>query len=206
MIRRNKVTGESKSIRPAAAERVNAGAGRAARRTASTGTRRCCFSPTRSGRAATSRRINVFRSTDRGDSWTADQSRSHDNANRDDVVTMGLKGSGRAHLQATTASSRGRRSCRSPNRRSSRGCTTPARTTASVSMSTDGGKTWDKTLTNRMPGFRQAARGCRRSMPSRYDAATVYVTSDAHRLNDFETAHLGEPRFRRDVPARSTAI
>jgi hypothetical protein len=55
-----------------------------------------------------------------------------------------------------------------------------------VSVSKDAGKTWDKTLADRMPGFVKGA-WVSKVMPSRFDAATVYVASDAHRLNDYET-------------------
>src|SRR5262249_27273603 len=55
-----------------------------------------------------------------------------------------------------------------------------------VSVSKDGGKTWDKSLASRMPGFVKGGF-VSEVVPSRFDAGTVYITQDAHRLNDFET-------------------
>jgi len=54
-----------------------------------------------------------------------------------------------------------------------------------VSMSRDGGKTWT-TITSRLPGF-PAGAWVSEVVPSAHDAGTVYVTVDAHRLNDYKT-------------------
>ena len=96
MIRRNKITGESKNIRPTA-QNVTTG----------TRSRRDIPLPlghaddvlaARSGHAASSAANRVFMSHDRGDSWTAISPDLTTNANRDTIVTMGLKGSGHQHL------------------------------------------------------------------------------------------------------------
>ena len=55
-----------------------------------------------------------------------------------------------------------------------------------VSATKDGGKTWDKTLANRMPGFVKGGF-VSRIQASRYDAGTVYITQDAHRSGETET-------------------
>ena len=55
-----------------------------------------------------------------------------------------------------------------------------------VAMSKDGGKTWNTKLTANMPGF-PAGAWVSEVVPSRFDAGTVYVTVDAHRLNDYKT-------------------
>src|SRR5260221_11607310 len=52
-------------------------------------------------------------------------------------------------------------------------------------MSRDGGKTW-QSVASRLPGF-PAGAWVSEVVPSRYDAGTVYVTVDNHRLNDFNT-------------------
>ena len=89
MIRRNKVTGESKSIRPTPQNVTNATAGEAYRFHWDTP---LLLSPNNPGvlLAAANR---VFRSTDRGDSWEAISPDLTKNEKRDDIVTMGLKGS-----------------------------------------------------------------------------------------------------------------
>ena len=89
MIRRNKITGESKSIRPTP-------------RTSRLRRRRrdyrfhwdspMIFSPDDPGVLLVAAN-RVFKSTDRGDSWTAISPDLTTNGNRDNIVTMGLKGS-----------------------------------------------------------------------------------------------------------------
>jgi len=54
-----------------------------------------------------------------------------------------------------------------------------------VQMSKDAGKTWTN-LTAKLPGF-PAGAWVSEVVPSKYDANTVYVTVDAHRLNDYKT-------------------
>jgi hypothetical protein len=54
-----------------------------------------------------------------------------------------------------------------------------------VSMSRDGGKTWQN-ITKNIPGFPAGHAYVSKVVPSRFDAATVYVMVDNHRLNDFE--------------------
>ena len=53
------------------------------------------------------------------------------NADRNEIVMMGVRGNRDPHRRATTASRTGRRSSRSPNRRSRPASTSPAPTTAS---------------------------------------------------------------------------
>ena len=101
--RRNKVTGESKSIRPTPANTTDTQGGGAYRFHWDTP---MMFSPNDPGIAARRRRTSVFKSTDRGDSWTAISRDLTTNANRDDVVTMGVEGQRHPHRRATTASSR----------------------------------------------------------------------------------------------------
>ena len=128
--RQNQVTGESKSIRPT---RSNVTPTPAAGEppTASTGTRRCMFSPNDPGTLLRRRRNKVFKSTDRGDSWTAISPDLTTNANRDDVVTMGVQGQRHPHLaqrrhRGVADDRRARRIAEA-----CRASTTPAPTTAS---------------------------------------------------------------------------
>ena len=202
--RHNRVTGESKSIRPSAQNVVNAqvgamgcdppvpgggGGGRGG------GGGPCApyrfnwdtpmlFSPTDPGVLYIAGN-HVFRSTDRGDSWTAVSPDLTSNANREDIVTMGLKGSDvriskNDGIVAWPTIVSFSESAKQP------GLYYAGTDDGTVSVSKDAGKTWDKTLADRMPGFVKGA-WVSKVMPSRFDAATVYVASDAHRLNDYET-------------------
>ena len=202
--RHNRVTGESKSIRPSAQNVVNAqvgamgcdppvpgggGGGRGG------GGGPCApyrfnwdtpmlFSPTDPGVLYIAGN-HVFRSTDRGDSWTAVSPDLTSNANREDIVTMGLKGSDvriskNDGIVAWPTIVSFSESAKQP------GLYYAGTDDGTVSVSKDAGKTWDKTLADRIPGFVKGA-WVSKVMPSRFDAATVYVASDAHRLNDYET-------------------
>ena len=202
--RHNRVTGEAKSIRPSAQNVVNAqvgamgcdppvpgggGGGRGG------GGGPCApyrfnwdtpmlFSPTDPGVLYIAGN-HVFRSTDRGDSWTAVSPDLTTNANREDVVTMGLKGSDvriskNDGIVAWPTIVSFAESAKQP------GVYYAGTDDGTVSLSKDAGKTWDKTLADRMPGFVKGG-WVSKVMPSRYDAGTVYVASDAHRLNDYET-------------------
>ncbi len=53
-------------------------------------------------------------------------------------------------------------------------------------MSRNGGQTWQD-ITKRLPGFPAGDAFVSKIVPSRFDAATVYLTVDNHRQNDFET-------------------
>jgi hypothetical protein len=200
-MRHNRVTGEAKSIRPSPQNVVNAqvggpncdppapgGGGRG-------GGGPCAayrfnwdtpmvFSPTDPGVLYIAGN-HIFRSTDRGDSWTAVSPDLTSNANRDDVVTMGLKGSDvriskNDGIVAWPTVVSFAESAKQP------GLYYAGTDDGTVSVSKDAGKTWDKTLADRMSGFVKGA-WVSKVMPSRYDAGTVYIASDAHRLNDYET-------------------
>jgi photosystem II stability/assembly factor-like uncharacterized protein len=54
-----------------------------------------------------------------------------------------------------------------------------------VSMSKDGGKTWER-ITDKLPGFPKWGY-VSEVVPSKFDANTVYITVDGHRENDFKT-------------------
>ncbi len=181
MTRKNKVTGESKSIRPTPQNVVNAQAGDAAFRFH--WDTPLLFSPNDPGTLLVGGN-KVFKSTDRGDTWTAISPDLTTNANRNDIVTMGVKNSdirmskddGVLAWPAIVALAE---SAKQP------GLYYTGTDDGVVSVSKDGGKTWTN-ITDKLPGLPKGAF-ISEVVPSRFDAGTVYVTSDAHRLNDYET-------------------
>jgi photosystem II stability/assembly factor-like uncharacterized protein len=180
MVRRNKVTGESKSIRPTPQNVVNATAGEAYRFHWDTP---LMLSPNDPGvlLAAANR---VFRSTDRGDSWTAISPDLTKNEKRDSIVTMGLKGSdiaisrndGISQWPTIVALSE------SPKQK---GVLYTGTDDGTVSMSKDNGATWQN-ITKNLPGFPVGHAFVSEVVPSRFESGTVYITVDNHRLNDYE--------------------
>jgi photosystem II stability/assembly factor-like uncharacterized protein len=126
----------------------------------------------------------VFRSPDRGLSWVAISNDLTRNQNRDDIVTMGVKGSeiqfsrndGIAAWPTITSLAE------SPKRA---GVLYAGTDDGSLSVTRDGGKSWTSLYDN-APG---APKGLFVSevVPSRFDEGTVYVTLDGHRENDFDT-------------------
>jgi photosystem II stability/assembly factor-like uncharacterized protein len=126
----------------------------------------------------------VFKSNDRGDSWTVISPDLTTNANRDTIVTMGLRGSeiGIARndgIQTWPTIVSLAESPKTP------GIYFGGTDDGTVSMSRDGGKTWTN-ITSRLPGF-PAGSFVSEIVPSRFDASRVYVTVDNHRLNDYKT-------------------
>jgi CheY-like chemotaxis protein len=179
MTRKNKITGESKSIRPTTQNVTNAKAGESYRFHWDTP---LMLSPNNPGilLAAANR---VFRSTDRGDSWVAISPDLTKNENRNDIVTMGLKGSditisrndGISQWPAIVALAE------SPKLA---GVYYAGTDDGTVQMTRDDGKTWVN-ITKNLPGFPAGHAFVSEVVPSRFDAATVYVTVDNHRLNDY---------------------
>ncbi len=145
----------------------------------------------------------VFRSTDRGDSWTVispdltiERRPRHD---RHD----GPQGERHPHLAGTTASRQWPTIVALAESPRQPGVYYTGTDDGVVSMSRDGGKTWQNITADSRDS--RPARSSREVVPSRFDAGTVYVTVDNHRLNDFEALHVGEHRLRRRRSARSTA-
>ena len=181
MTRRNKVTGESKNIRPTATNIVNHVAGDTYRFHWDTP---LMLSPNDPGTllAAANR---LFKSTDRGDSWTALSPDLTKNENRNDIITMGVKGSDIAFSRNDGVSSWPTivavgESPKQP------GVYYTGTDDGTVSASKDGGKTWQN-ITKNLPGFPSGYAFVSKIVPSRFDAATVYVTVDNHRQNDYES-------------------
>ncbi len=179
MIRRNKVTGESKSIRPTTTNVVNATAGETYRFHWDTP---LLLSPNDPGTllAAANR---LFKSTDRGDSWTALSPDLTKNENRNDIVTMGVKGSDIAFSRNDGVSSWPAIVAAGESPKQA-GVYYTGTDDGTVSVSKDGGKTWQN-ITSHLPGFPSGYAFVSKVVPSRFDAGTVYITVDNHRQNDF---------------------
>jgi photosystem II stability/assembly factor-like uncharacterized protein len=126
----------------------------------------------------------VFRSPDRGLSWTAISQDLTSGANRDEIVTMGVKGS-----EINIARNDGIQAwpaivsfAESPKRA---GLLYTGTDDGNLHVSRDGGKTW----TSVFEKIQGVPKGIFVSevVPSRFDEGTVYATFDGHRQNDFET-------------------
>src|ERR1035437_1371698 len=181
MQRRDKVTGESKSIRPNAFNVTPAPKpGEAYRFEWDTP---MIISPNDNGTLLVAAN-RVFKSTDRGDSWTVISPDLTSNMNRDSITTMGLKGAditvskndGVSQWPAIVSLAESHRQG---------GLYYAGTDDGNLSVSRDGGKSWQN-ITKNLPGF-PAGSWVSKVAPSRYDAATVYVTVDNHRLNDYDT-------------------
>src|SRR5258708_4350030 len=178
--RKNKVTGESKSIRPAAATTPALKAGESLRYHWDTP---MMISPHDAGVLLVGAN-RLFKSTDRGDSWTPISPDLTTNTNRDTVVTMGVKGSD-IHIakdDGVSAYSTIVNFAESPK---VPGVYYTGTDDGVVSVSRDGGTTWTN-ITSHIPGF-PAGAFVSEVVPSKFDAATVYLTVDNHRLNDYAT-------------------
>jgi photosystem II stability/assembly factor-like uncharacterized protein len=126
----------------------------------------------------------VFRSADRGLTWTAISPDLTTGANREDIVTMGVKGS-----DIRISKDDGIQSwpaivsfVESPKRA---GLLYAGTDDGNLQVTRDAGKSWTNVVGN-VPGAPKGA-WVSRIAPSRFDEATVYATFDAHRQNDFET-------------------
>jgi len=125
----------------------------------------------------------VFRSADRGLTFTAISPDLTGGANRDDIVTMGVKGSaiqisrndGIAAWPTITTFAE------SPKRP---GLLYVGTDDGHLQVSRDG-KTWTDVI-GKVPGLPKDIY-VSRVVPSRFDEGTVYVTFDGHRQNDFAT-------------------
>ncbi|MGH9409062.1 MAG: WD40/YVTN/BNR-like repeat-containing protein, partial [Vicinamibacterales bacterium] len=126
----------------------------------------------------------VFRSPDRGLTWTAISPDLTSNENRDDIVTMGLKGS-----DITISKDDGISAwptivslAESPKHP---GLIYAGTDDGNLQVTKDGGKNWMKVY-DKLPNAPKGA-WVSRIAPSRFDEGTVYVTIDDHRQNNFGT-------------------
>ncbi len=153
LIRRNRVTGESKNIRPAAENILNAKPDDPPLRW--NWDTPVALSPLDPGVLYVGGN-RLFRSTDRGDTWTAI---SPDLTHGSSIYTF----------------------AESPKQA---GVIYAGSDDGSLQMTKDGGKTWTDIAKN-LPGMFPGGV-VSEVVPSRYDAATVYVTVDGHFENNFE--------------------
>ena len=181
--RKNKITGESRNIRPNFQNTSPAPADGALPFRWNWDTP-IVFSPHESG-ALWVAANKVFKSNDKGDSWTVMSPDLTTNADRNEIEVMGLRGT-----DIRIARNDGISSwptivslAESPKQP---GMIFTGSDDGLVAMSKDGGKTWDRDLANRMPGFPKGT-WISEVVPSKFDANTVYVTVDGHRLNDYNT-------------------
>ena len=126
----------------------------------------------------------VFRSANRGLNWESSGNDLTSDANREDVVTMGLKGSdvriskndGIAAWPTVVSFAE-----------SAKHATVLYAGTddGNVQVSRDTGRSWTN-VTGNIPGLPKGI-WVSEIVPSRFDEATVYATFDGHRQNDFGT-------------------
>ena len=126
----------------------------------------------------------VFRSTDRGLSWTVLSGDLTSGANRDDIETMSVKGSDiriarNDGIQAWPAIVSFAESGKRP------GLLYVGTDDGHLHVSRDAGKMWTS-IFEKVPGVPKGIY-VSEVVPSRHDEGTVYATFDGHRQNDFET-------------------
>jgi hypothetical protein len=126
----------------------------------------------------------VYRSSNRGLTWEALGIDLTTNANRDDVVTMGVKGA-----DVTIAKNDGIQAwptiisfAESPKRA---GVMYAGTDDGNVQVSREGGRAWTNVTAN-IPNLPKGI-WVSEVAPSRFDEGTVYATFDGHRQNDFQT-------------------
>ncbi len=126
----------------------------------------------------------VFRSADRGLTWAAISPDLTNDVNRDEVITMGLKGSDItiSKNDGISAFSTIVQFAESPKRA---GLYYAGTDDGNVQVSRDAGKTWTN-VTSKIPGVPKNGY-VSEVAPSRFDEGTVYVTFDDHRQDNFDT-------------------
>ncbi|HEV8209717.1 MAG TPA: hypothetical protein VGP77_06330 [Vicinamibacterales bacterium] len=126
----------------------------------------------------------VFRSANRGLNWETQGSDLTSNAKRDDIVTMGVKGSDiriakddgiQAWPTIISFAESAKRA----------GIAYAGTDDGHLNVSRDGGRSWTD-VADKIPGLPKGI-WVSEVVPSRFDEATAYATFDGHRQNDFET-------------------
>jgi len=126
----------------------------------------------------------VFRSSNRGLNWETVGADLTSNANREEIVTMGVKGSDiriskHDGIQAWPTIISFAESAKRT------GVIYAGTDDGIVQVTRDGGRSWSN-VTEKIPGLPKGI-WVSEVVPSKFDEATVYATFDGHRLNDFET-------------------
>lgn len=179
MTRRNKVTGESRSIRPTVFNVTNATPGEAYRFHWDSP---MMISPHDPGVLLVAAN-RVFRSRDRGDSWEAISPDLTSNVRRDSIATMGVlnidtriaRNDGISQWPAIVTLAESPRQA---------GVFYTGTDDGVVSVSRDNGRTWQN-ITKNLPGFPAGRAYVSEVVPSKFATGTVYVTVDNHRQNDY---------------------
>jgi photosystem II stability/assembly factor-like uncharacterized protein len=180
MIRRNKVTGESKNIRPTPANVTNATAGESYRFNWDSP---MMLSPHDPGVLLVAAN-RVFRSTDRGDSWRAISPDLTSNADRNTIVTMGVRNDS-INISRNDGISAWPTIISLAESPRQAGVFYTGTDDGVVSVSRDSGRTWHN-VTSKLPNL-PAGGAVSEVVPSRHAAGTVYVTVDNHLLNDYNS-------------------
>jgi photosystem II stability/assembly factor-like uncharacterized protein len=181
MIRRNIVTGESRSIRPTPQNVSPAVPDN--ERFRFQWDAPMVFSPHEAGTLLVAAN-RVFRSNDRGDSWTVISPDLTTNANRDTISTMGVKNTD-IRLARNDGISMWPTIVSLAESPAQAGVIWAGSEDGVVSVTRDGGATWSNVSRN-LPGL-PAGAYVSEVVPSRFDAGTVYITVDQHRENDYGT-------------------
>jgi photosystem II stability/assembly factor-like uncharacterized protein len=126
----------------------------------------------------------VFRSANRGLNWETQGSDLTSNANREEIVTMGVKGSDiriakddgiQAWPTIISFAESAKRA----------GVAYAGTDDGHLNVSRDGGRSWND-VADKIPGLPKGI-WVSEVVPSRFDEAAAYATFDGHRQNDFET-------------------
>ena len=126
----------------------------------------------------------LFRSANRGLNWESSGTDLTANAKRDDIVTMGVKGSDIRiskddGIQAWPTIISFAESAKRP------GVLYTGTDDGNVQVSRDTGRSWTN-VTDKIPGL-PSGIWVSEVVPSKFDEGTVYATFDGHRQNDFGT-------------------
>lgn len=178
MVRRDKITGESRSIRPTAQNVTNHTAGENYRFFWDSP---MIFSPHDPGTLLVAAN-RLFKSTDRGDSWTAISPDLTARIDRDTIVTMGVRGSEINIARNDGISTFGTlvTIAESP---AQAGVYYTGADDGTLSVSRNGGQTWQNITANLTGGPKGGFVSD--VVPSKYAPGTVYVSVDNHLLNDY---------------------
>jgi photosystem II stability/assembly factor-like uncharacterized protein len=178
MIRRDIVTGESKSIRPTPLNVTNHKQGDTFRFFWDSP---MIHSPHDPGTLLVAAN-RLFKSTDRGDSWMAISPDLTQAVNRDTIVTMGVRGS-EINIAANDGISTYGTLVTIAESPAQAGVYYTGADDGTLSVSRDGGQTW-KNITANLPGAPKNGY-VSDVVPSKYAPGTVYVSVDNHLLNDY---------------------
>ncbi|HEX6314245.1 MAG TPA: hypothetical protein VFZ73_05270 [Gemmatimonadaceae bacterium] len=178
MIRRDIVTGESKSIRPTPVNVTNHKEGDTYRFFWDSP---MIHSPHDPGTLIVAAN-RVFRSTDRGDSWMAISPDLTQAVDRDSIVTMGVRGS-EINIAANDGISQYGTLVTIAESPAQAGVYYTGADDGTLHVSRNGGQTWQNITANLAGGPKNGFVSD--VVPSRYAPGTVYVSVDNHLLNDY---------------------